>query len=41
VPRGLNRLIAAWRIDSNVTRPHSSLGNRAPLAYAHLRDAAM
>jgi putative transposase len=35
------RLIKAWRIDYNATRPHSSLGNRTPLAYAHLSDPAM
>lgn len=34
----VRRLIAAWRIDDNATRPHSSLGNRTPLAYAHLSD---
>jgi len=27
------RLIERWRIDYNETRPHSSLGNRAPAAY--------
>ena len=35
------RLIAAWRIDYNATRPHSSLGNRTPIAFAHLSDPAM
>jgi putative transposase len=35
------RLIAAWRIDYNATRPHSSLGNRTPIAYALLSDPAM
>ena len=27
------RLIERWRIDYNETRPHPSLGNRAPAAY--------
>jgi putative transposase len=34
------QLIAAWRADYNTTRPHSSLGNRTPIAYAHLGDSA-
>lgn len=36
-----HQLIAAWRIDYNATRPHSSLGNRTPLLYAHLSDPVM
>jgi len=27
------RLIEQWRTEHNETRPHSSLGNRAPAAY--------
>jgi putative transposase len=35
------RLIAHWRADYNATRPHSSLGNRTPIAYANLSDPVM
>jgi putative transposase len=35
------RSIAAWRTDYNLRRPHSSLGNRTPGAYANLSDPAM
>ena len=27
------RIIECWRVEYNETRPHSSLGNRAPAAY--------
>lgn len=35
------RIIAAWRADYNLRRPHSSLGNRTPEVYAKLGDPVM
>ena len=34
------RLIEAWRVDYNTVRPHSSLGYRTPVEFAH-RTAAL
>jgi putative transposase len=33
--------IEAWRIDYNITRPHSSIGNQTPAAFAAARFLAM